>query len=38
MGRRTDGFADIRKGTDSAESSALKYLMKKEVCFIRWLE
>ena len=35
MGRRTDGFADIRKGTDSAEASVLKYLMKKEVYFIR---
>lgn len=29
-----DGFADIRKGTDSAEASVLKYLMKKEVVLV----
>ena len=29
-----DGFTDIRKGTDSAEASVLKYLMKKEVMLV----
>jgi predicted nucleic acid-binding protein len=29
-----DDFADIRRGTDSAEASILKHLMKKEVVLI----